>query len=85
MLRLLQPNAFNKLPGLRKLVITSLMLVLVALRYKRDGDRPVCLLSYLYRALVRYDRNTVRAWERQLDNPWDYAVSKSGASSSFRI
>eukprot|EP00972_Heterocapsa_arctica_P092199 13599013-Heterocapsa_arctica.AAC.1 len=52
----------------------------VALIDKADvGDRPITLLSMLYRLLIRVRRSYISKWDADEAGPWDYAVKGSGA------
>eukprot|EP00972_Heterocapsa_arctica_P034083 5017719-Heterocapsa_arctica.AAC.1 len=52
----------------------------VALIDKPDGgDRPITLLSMLYRLLIRARRSYITKWDAEKARPWDSAVAGSGA------
>ena len=52
------------------------MLVTTALIDKPngDGDRPITLLSFLYRTVAKAEGGRVQDWEKQAAGAWDIAV-----------
>ena len=57
------------------------LVVLTALLDKAsgDGDRPITLLSFLYRNLVRFQSPAIRRWELANSGDWDAATAGRGA------
>ena len=62
-------------------LVAQIYQVLVGLLDKplAAGDRPISLTSYLYRAIVRYDKPAMQKYEAAHTGTWDYAVSAGGA------
>ena len=59
-----------------------MLLIMVSLLDKSGGtagDRPITILSHLYRTLVRHDADVVRVWEADTAGPWDTAVAGASA------
>ena len=61
----------------------QVMLVLTALTFKAaGGDRPITILSMLYRSFCKHDAPNLREWEAEYAGPWDEAKRGRGAADA---
>ena len=62
------------------LITCQIMCILTALLDKPTGpgDRPITLLSFLYRTLVKDSAQSLRSWEQEYSGDWDSARAGRG-------
>ena len=84
-LRGLSPEAGQELHGIqvemhRGVLPMQARMVRVALPSKPSGgERPISVLSNMYRSAVSTQRTPLRAWEARAHSSWDYATRGQGA------